>query len=347
MARPVLSALLLSLALSLLAFGVRASTLSVEVAVCQGSPLDAREAELSVRAELEADGVVRVANGAEGVEGDGQLSTTVGCDGSLTTLLVLKAYRTRREHRSSLVLSDADPSARSRVLALAAAELVRAEWPQLTEPEAQEAPPTSAASAAAAAPTIAILPRKEEIAAAPLQPLLPTSEATPSAPSPPRTSAWAVAADARLRWFVDYASVAVGASAGADFGALRLRAEGLVTSRDDALGSASLGSGAGCVGYRVLQRELGPFTIAGYPMLAVGLTWMRGDSARPAVRVQPVTGFYGDLRLLGELHLRSSALSPTLSAELGRATGFVARSADRVLGASGGFFVGASLGARY
>jgi len=65
------------------------------------------------------------------------------------------------------------------------------------------------------------------------------------------------------------------------------------------------------------------------------------------VRVAPTTGFYADARLVTQASFRSATLSPVLSVELGRATGYVARSARRAVGATCGFFVGASAGASY
>jgi len=355
MDRPALSALLVAISLSAVARAAYGAplpeALSVEVSVCPGSPLDAGEMRHSLSSELEADGVVRVSADDANQSSVGKLSASVGCDSALTTLVVLSASRSGREVRRSLVLADADPSARSRVLALAASEMVRSDWPELSRggPSAAyaDAPndtETKPNSADVAAPQLAAVPPAPSAARA-TAPQTEDAGVRERAPAP--GTHWSISANARLRWFVDYASVAVGADAGADFSALRLRAELLFSSKDDALGSASLGSGALCVGYRVFESKLGPLSIAGYPMLSAGATWMRGTSSHADVRVEPATGFYADARLLGEARLTDSALSPTFAAEFGRATGFVARSADRVLGATGGFFVGASAGGRY
>jgi hypothetical protein len=158
--------------------------------------------------------------------------------------------------------------------------------------------------------------------------------------------AFAFAASARVRWFVDYASVNWGGELGPDFGAFRVRAEALVSAKQDALGSANLGSAALCLGYRVLDVPLGAFALSGYPLASAGVTWLRGSPA-PGVRLDPTTGFYGDLRFLLEARLRTAGLGPSLAFEVGRASGLVARAADRTLGATGGFFLGASAGARY
>ena len=362
MARPALNALNALLVVIGVSTAVRAAratpspaTLRVEVSVCPGSELDPGEMRRNLSSELEADGLVRVLADDEIQPNAGKLSASVGCDPTMTTLVVLRTAGSAREVRRSLVLADADPSSRARVLALAAAEMVRSDWPELSadQPSAafSDAPDAAEAKRERAEPAAA---RPGAVPPTPAAPAANGTRAEDTRPhNPPQSRAtardrrWAVSANARLRWFVDYASAAVGGDVGPDFGALRVRAELLLSSKSDALGSASLGSSALCVGYRVLESKLGPLSIAVYPTLSAGLTWMRGTSPSADVRVEPATGFYGDVRLLGEARLTDSALSPTLAAEIGRATGFVARSADRVLGASGGFFLGASAGGRY
>src|SRR5262249_41686991 len=79
-------------------------------------------------------------------------------------------------------------------------------------------------------------------------------------------------------------------------------------------------------------------------LAAAGATWISGSASAANVTVTPATGFYGDLRFLLESRLNTRSLSPTLAAEVGRASGFVARSDGRVIGATGGFFIGASAG---
>jgi hypothetical protein len=361
MDHPALNALLVAVSVSTVArvadCAASPATLSVEVNVCPGSLLAADEMQRSVSSELEADGVVRVIAEDANQSGGGKLSASIGCDPALTTLIVLRASGSGREVRRSLVLADADPSARSRVLALAASEIVRSDWPELSEGAASAAYPDAANDPEKKPPSVDAAAGTPPTAP-PVRVALPANAAQaqePTAPGPAQSRAGsgvrvprgALSANARLRWFVDYASVALGGDAGGDFGALRLRAELLVSSKEDALGSASLGSGALCVGYRMFESKLGPLSIAGYPVLSAGLTWMRGTSPHTEVRVEPATGLYADARLLAEARLTQSTLSPTFAAEIGRATGFVARSADRVLGATGGFFIGASAGGRY
>jgi hypothetical protein len=358
--------------------------LELEVTTCDSSWIDAREAERSVRFELQADGVAQVAV-ATGKATDARLSVKLGCDTALTTRLELQAVATGRARQRTIALADADRTARGRALALAAAEFVRSDWPQLVEPAVASGATTSATSAttsATSATTSATTSEAhavtapeassanqtdaERVAAIPTPKSPEPKVAAPKA-KPPATRApsslvdteaiahrstrpgyqLAFAASARVRWFVDYASVSFGAELGPDFGPFRVRAELLMTSTQDVLGSASLGSAALGMGYRVLDAELGPFAISGYPFASAGATWLRGTPAKATVQSDPTTGVYGNLRFLLEAQLRAAKLSPTLAGEVGRAWGLVARSDDRVLGASGGFFIGASVGGRY
>ncbi len=359
MARRALSALLIAFAAAAVARSGQCappSTLRIEVTVCPGSGLDAAELRRSLSSELEADGVVHVALAG----GDGTLTAEVGCDAALTTHVALSAAHGTRSAQRSLVLADADPSARSRVLALAASELVRSDWPALSgdSPSSEaraayaDAPPSamSAPKPAPPAPTAATPPPAPALTSAPPSPSarsVPPPDIGVRRPNSARASGWAVSANAHLRWFVDYGSFAAGADAGPDWGPFRLRAELLLTRTDDVLGSATVGSGALCFGYQLFERQLGPITVAGYPLASAGITWLRGTSASSAVQSAPATGFYGDLRAVAEARWSDARLSPVISAEVGRATGFVARASDRVLGATGGFFVGASAGGRY
>jgi len=330
------------------------SALRVDVEICESAPLDAQEIARAVRAELEADGLVRATAGAES---DGTLLVSVDCDAPLSARIRLRAAGSNRESQRTLALSDAGPSARSGVLALLASELVRSDWLRLSELEpstAQFPPQAASVGATSPAPSSTAAPATAAPSAAAASPsIAPAAIASAPAKKPPiaRTNLppprWALAADARLRWFIDYASVGFGGSAGADRDRWRLRAEGLFSSSSDALGSALLGSAAACVGYRALESKLGPFAIAAYPMAAGGLTWLRGSSRNASTRIAPTTGFYADLRLVTEARLSGAAFSPTLALELGRATGYVARSEGKVLGATGGFFIGANMGGRY
>jgi hypothetical protein len=345
----------LSLAGCLISPGLSAagpSSLRIQVNVCPGTGIDARQAAGALRAELDADGVVSTYEASDHEASDGTLSATIGCEASLSTVIRLQATASARESQRTIVLADAPASERLGVLALSASELVRSDWLGLVGAAAdressvvkyplEESPDKLASSKVVVAPAEPPLAKNERTPATAAAPVGRDSRA--AAPNAP----WTMAAGAEVRWFVDYGSAAFGAAAGTDHRAWRLRAEALFSSSQDTLGSAAVGSAAACVGYRLLDESIGPFSISSHPTVAAGVTWMRGTTTNVDVRVTPATGLYADVRLVTEARLTGVAPSPTLAAQVGRSTGFVARSGGRALGASGGFFIGMSLGARY
>jgi hypothetical protein len=123
---------------------------------------------------------------------------------------------------------------------------------------------------------------------------------------------------------------------------LTLARTGRHSERRIVLGDASPSARAG-----VLALAAAELVRSDGPLLAATETWMRGAVADAGVHVTPASGVYADLRLVTEARLQTAALSATLALELGRASGYVARSAERALGATGGFFVGGSLGGSY
>ncbi|HET7543252.1 MAG TPA: hypothetical protein VFK05_25435 [Polyangiaceae bacterium] len=341
-------------------------TLSLQLSACPASEPTASAFADAIRSELEADGVRHILD-APGANSDVTLTVRIECDAALTAQVRFKVSGTGRERSERISLADAVPSARARALALALTELVRSSWQASdgspsssapgTDPESQRpaSPPTPEAQPEKPAPNQP--PKEKKPPPAPSatettaseRELVPrVDEAAALRPASPRhTRAFSFAASAHLRWFIDYRSLLFGGELGADFRAFRLRTELLVASTNDELGAATWGSAALCLGYRVLDAQLGPVELAAYPMAALGLTWLRGDSSSASTRVDPATGFYGDLRVLLEAQLSRWPLAPALSLELGRATGFEARAANRILGSTGGFFFGTSVGARY
>jgi hypothetical protein len=145
---------------------------------------------------------------------------------------------------------------------------------------------------------------------------------------------------------VDQSSTLFGGELGMDRRALRLRAEALLGQGSDPFGTAHAGSVALAVSYRIAIARFDAFTVDAYPGASGGVTWLRGAAASPAIHVAPATGFYGDFRLGLEAAL-AGRFAPTLGLDIGRSTGFAARAGSRVLTATGGFFLGAGLGAKY
>ncbi len=354
-------------------------SIALQVTVCEDAFLDRVQAERALRSELEADGVRRVAARGINDSADASLRLSIGCTAPMTTSVALRSEQTGREHHRDVVLGDTDRAARARVLALAVAEIVRSEWPELAAKRSSPvpantspaAPPETSPKAPAAAAS-ATFPDQAEPATneqAPSQRQrngaalikVPRSNAKPderpvasvghtaaaSERGPPRRTGLTLSADAQLRWFFTSPAASFGASGGVGLGAFRLRAEGLWLTSHDSRGDASLGIAALCLGLRVIDTKLGPVSIAAYPTVAAGLSWVGGTAARASVSVNEAKAFYGDVRLSLESRLHRIALSPGITAEVGRASGFEARAGQHVVAASGGFFVGAAAGGRY
>ena len=352
------------------------SLLVVQLHSCDASRLDEDAALHALRAELEADGVRSVVERAPADSAAPVLTVALACDAGLTVSVELRSAA-GAERRQSFALVDTLPETRPRAFALAVAEVVRLQWQEL---ESADAGPGSASSegampaaasfeqphqsafddapespaAATQASSMATLASKA--AAQPRAPIAaasaPPASAVPGSDTPPAARdaalrAWAFRAGARARWFTDYQSASFGGHVGVDRRALRAELEALFSAPSDVLGQASLGIAAASVGYRVFDVPLGPLQFAGYPMASAGATWARATPRGQGVVAQPTTAFYGDLRLVVDARVRAPSLTPTLSLEVGRATGLALHAADRNLGATGGFFLGASAGARY
>lgn len=330
------------------------ASLMLDVTTCDPGTLDARALEHAIGAELETDGAIEISTDSAASPNAALLSIRVGCDATLTADVVLKSARTGRERQRSLGLSDVDPTARGRALALAISELVRSDWPELDQNASASSNENPAAARNSSKEAKPGEPKPAQNAAPSAEPARltsavpsPTGDVAPAAGPRSVHSPFNFALAAKTRWFVDYASVGFGAELGPDFDALRLRAETLFTNKQDSLGSAWLGSAALCVGYRVFDARYGALSLTGYPLAAVGATWATGTAQAPTIKSDPAIALYADLRLLLEARLSTSKHSPLLSLEIGRASGLLARAGERVLGATGGFFVGASAGGRY
>ena len=377
MARRALKRLAFVLALCLLpgrSLAAPPPLLVVHVSSCDASRLDQSAALHALRAELEADGVQSVVETAPADSAAPVLTVALACDAGLTVSVELRSPA-GAERRQSFALVDTLPETRPRAFALAVAEVVRLQWQELdphvgaasssseavvpgaaargqAHQSAFDDPPEPPTVAANTSPPAAVPPKPATqpgapVVAAPARPALaaPGADTRPSSAAAAR--AWSFHAAAHARWFADYQSASFGGHLGVDRGAFRAELAALFSAPSDVLGQASLGIAAASVGYRVFDVPLGPVQFAGYPLAAAGVTWARATPSGQSVVVQPTTAFYGDVRFVVDARVRASSLTPTLSLEVGRATGLAVHAADRTVGATGGFFLGASAGARY
>ena len=339
----------------------------LQVVVCDETELASAAARQALQAELAADGVSALARETPLGSADGVLTVSVGCDLGLTAAVRLESSRTQRAREENVDLADADPTVRPRALALAVAEFVRLEWAGLTRGATSDPDPAGPALAAAQPPPAAAFAAVPATDTAQKPPAPVVHAARPSTPKPPTRdgslakspelhpafserhapAAWRWGAAAAGRWYVDYGNLSWGVNLGVTRQAWTVHAEFLTSSASDVLGRATLGSSALGVGYRVADSVLGPIRFSAYPQLSAGVTWIQATPRSTAVVVTSKSGFYGDARFVLEVRLREPRLSPVLELELGRATGFAARAAERVVGATGGFYLGSSIGLEY
>jgi hypothetical protein len=149
------------------------------------------------------------------------------------------------------------------------------------------------------------------------------------------------------RWFSDYGSVLFGASAGVHLGDFSLHAEGLAASHTTELGGTSFAIVAGTASFMVWQWATPRVRFALGPAGALGATWATGSARRDGIVVDDRVAPYADLRLIAQvgISLRSVGLMGAL--EGGRAAGLASSAGTEIAGATGGWFVGASIGAGY
>lgn len=378
MARVALRALLLAttlLAPSALAEKPRRDVrLSIED--CTPGVLELREAYAAAALEL---GLGDTA--AEAPEpGRVELDAALACDHGVKARLTL---RTADQSASrSIPLDDVRVKDRPRVLALALAELVRAEWRWVTtgkseEKEAplgderhggaatshDEAPTTGAATAGAAtsarAGTTGLDSRKDAASRSeqrkntsrdPSEPLTGApapgraADVPAEPPSPERGLSLEVLGKARELF--EGPTFVYGASFGARWHRWYGSVEALFGGARGALGTASLGTADARVGYELVRASRGHWLFALEPALAGGVTWLTGTKTTPDVTVSNKAGFYGDARLALRTEY-SAPFSPTLSFDGGRAFGLAAQEERHTIAVTGGWFAGAALGASW
>jgi hypothetical protein len=293
-----------------------------------------------------------------------ELKATLACDHGVKANLTL---RTADQSASRTVaLDDVRTKDRPRVLALALAELVRAEWRWVTTGKSDEAEPppgderhsgVEAAQRDDAAPSDARTPAaaaasdtpaaKDEKpnASAPANAHATRAGASDTAPqtSPPERHL-GLEVLARARELFEGPTFVYGAAVGTRWRHWSASFEALFGQARGELGNASIGSADACVGYELWHGTRARWLFSVEPAVAGGVTWANGTGANPAVRVSNTTAFYADARLALRTEFRSPSLSPTLSLEAGRAFGLAAQENGSTIAVTGGWFLGGSLG---
>jgi hypothetical protein len=178
---------------------------------------------------------------------------------------------------------------------------------------------------------------------------LSVSDAEPrraAAPAGPR-SGLAIAASGAARWFTDYGSLLLGGSAGIDFDRAAFHLEALTSGQATHLGDASTSLVAATASWKAWQGDAGPMRFALALTGALGITWATATPDRESVTAQNAQALYADLRLAAKAGTLVGPIWLWGGLEGGRAAGMASFAEGEVAGATGGWFVGLTLGAAY
>ncbi len=259
----------------------------LEPPACAAPPFDASAFASLLQIELREDGVGWGSNDADPREGAPEAWVAVEvtpCDARTREVaLVLGSAATRKTSRRTVFVGDAPPPLRPRLLALAAAELVRAGWPEIAPSASVTVPPV-----------VAPLPAVPcEAPPAPL-PVAPPAPFRPAPPPPPARAH--LSAGFEVRALVGHLH-AEGGRLGASIAfsprvPLRLTLDGgaLAGSSFDRLGSVSVQLGSGALGLA------GSFSISRAilevgPEVELGGVWAQGHAFNAGVREESGSAF--------------------------------------------------------
>ena len=311
--------------------------------------------------ELNGDGVERVVLSFSAGLVDADLGVSLHCGASLTATMVLVTAGSGREKVRSFRIDDIRRADRPRAISLMAAEFVRREWPSLVEAEGvrrsavtQDSQSVDKATkgvrgaTASAVGPVAVSPSTASIE----RKAAPASERSP-APAPERSleppatrgsTPLELTASGEVRWFASYDSWLWGGNLGMCSGRFCGRAEGLATVRRNHLGTATVAIVSAGGGVRIWQGEASRFQWALGLATTLGTTWATGHADRANVSVIDKAAFYADIRLVAEAGLTLGSTRILGSLEGGQAAGMVSFAGDEIAGATGGWFLGASVG---
>jgi hypothetical protein len=320
----------------------------LEIRDCSPSAVDLRAAYAAAALEL---GIAGTRGGAAAEQGGVELEAALACDRGVKARLTLRTEGSSAAR--TITLDDANVKDRARVLALALAELVRAEWRWVTTGSDGygESPPgderlngadgqrgSSAESNVAPkgdAPERGNRDGPRRTADAGL--IEPTDET-------PGDDGLRLEVLGRVRGLFEGPTLAYGGAAGARWRRWSAAVEALFGRARGRLGTATSGVADARVGFEIVRLTLGRVRLSAEPGLATGATWLSGEASRPTVEVANATRFYADVRLALRAELALATVSPTFALEGGRAAGFVATESGHTLGATGGWFVGGAFG---
>lgn len=323
---------------------------------CPQPKLNPSEAYAALRLELGQAGM-RVVGDAEREHASAELTVQLRCDAGIHALLRLRP-RSDRSSASRLVpLDDTSPKDRARVLALALTELVRTDWSELVRPAAvtRESGADEKPSPAAAPVAEASAPASPTASGAKPEPSV-TSDSTArdtderdasrNAASADRPDDnWRWQAQALTRWFTAAPQLMVGPAFELGHGRLAAGLEAALGRSSSARGVANYGLAAATLSFDAFATHGANARVALGPKLALGATWATGQSTLANIQSSDVVQLYADARVECRLTLHTRALDVGLRLAAGRANGLKLQDRQRNLGATGGWFLGAALGA--
>jgi hypothetical protein len=308
---------------------------------CTPSALDLPAAYAAAALEL---GLGAAKRDAGSDEGGVELEAALACEHGVKARLTLRTADSSAAR--TITLDDTNERDRARVLALALAELVRAEWRWVTTGKSDdaEAPPGDQRLTGADAhrESAGDAARNERDVAAKNA----AADDAADVPVGGERSADGLRLEAlgRVRALFEGRNLTYGGAAGVRWHRWSAGVEALFGTVRAKLGTATGGVADARVAFELLRLVRGRFHLSAEPGVAAGATWLSGRAASPTVQVANATRWYADARLALRAELLLRPLSPTLSLEGGRAAGFAATEGGRTVGATGGWFAGGALG---
>lgn len=316
---------------------------------CPGGTLRLADAYQSARLELEQAGITSVQGEVFGTEPQGELTASLRCDRGVEATLRLRLRGDASSASRVVSLDDANPKDRPRLLGLALAELVRSDWSDLVE--RKRAADASLATPASGAPPVTVPPVLAPAAVSAKSPSAAEHDSGSEArtPADPLTDSARLAftADAIARWFTVAPALTVGAAFGLERGWFSVGIEGVVGHRAVTRGATNYGLSAATLGAAVLRAVSPKGRLTLGPKVALGGTWATGESSHADVVASGTGGLYADARLEATAAARLGSVELGARVNGGRATGLSLKDDTAVIAATGGWFLGGALGARW
>jgi hypothetical protein len=332
----------------------------VVVPPCDASAFDTEAFAHAVTLELRADGVEKVEVVADSAAPASGAVATIRLDADPCTEaaqaleLTIVDEVTSKTVKRRLTVDDLARGARPRVLALAAAELLRASWSELRIADAPKGAVPVPPSVRLASMDPQQTQQAHEASATAGTPSGPSPSAEPLARATPVESQPFLRADAQFaaRFFPTYGSTLIGPSVAASLGAttrvpvrVRVDAAALFGTSYDPLGSISVDLVAGGVS-AVLARHAGPLDIEVGPRLELGWGYVAGSAANVTTKAASGSTIIVDASVLFALRISlGGAYSASLTGDVGGVLHSLDAAADgRRAAGFGGPVVGVAIG---